>query len=872
MYRIVDDRTYDVGPISDDMFGLNFVLTYDMEFLEHGPLLDLLGQLEPQSLRYPGGSVTEIMFEEVDYGDANWGADFFSSLQNGQSQAESLRQFVESAGSIDAAIQLVLPTRIAFSETTGQAVASGSYGSRRDIDPEYFELIRTYIDQVQAQALMNGTAIDRLEIGNEFWGSGRMTAGEYGFLAAEVTEFLHLNYPGIEVIAQVTYSAGVFSPVEDSLVYLTENGDDFDLHFPFQDLSEIEGLVEYTIPGQGSGVGQTQRIASEFANNPTALQALDGIVDHVYFRRGFDGIDDERNHALINIPQTFEDYSGSGPISSYITEWSVRNTAGDRQSEGTNHVGLQYASTTLEAFFEFVSNGVDGANFWPVTFGNESIDRRVLIDTGEQDLTFGGTIFQALSTRLVGLSPVFDYEVEGEIDIHGFSNTNNLVFLASERSGNPQNTTIDFTSFGLEGETFVTVSYLSEDGETGTDINANPVHLEGEGVMATSSFVDLFLPSWAIAIVEVQSITDGDDRIHGEIGGDHIAARGGDDYISGGLGDDSLQGNSGFDTLIGGEGNDTLKGGWGNDVLIGGDGNDFMAGTFGSNTLDGGIGDDEIASSEGSDLIWGGVGDDLVTVQNGTHLVNGGSGDDVIQLSGDSDLWGGDYTAHRIIDSSVYGSVDIGGYNRFSNILDGGSGHDRLYLTDGNDALFLDDQHSGFHAEADLHVSATGSLNTPRIMGFEEIHAGAGDDIIDLTSVRFFEQNSALNIVGGEGNDTIWGADTDETISGGVGDDFLYGGRGNDELIGGLGADTFEFNALQGEDTIADFSFLDGDLIRVFGWNPLDQTFIDWDGAVLTVATSGNSTQALTINVEIRDSVNADELLGLDWFNSIELA
>jgi hypothetical protein len=56
---------------------------------------------------------------------------------------------------------------------------------------------------------------------------------------------------------------------------------------------------------------------------------------------------------------------GECRIDYYITEWSARNPrAGGRTSNLGNANGLEYAQSTVEAFFELASNGIDGANFW----------------------------------------------------------------------------------------------------------------------------------------------------------------------------------------------------------------------------------------------------------------------------------------------------------------------------------------------------------------------------------------------------------------------------------------------------------------------------------------------------------------------------
>jgi len=814
------------------------------------------------------------MFSQVDYGEKNWADQYFSSIQNGVSQRESMVSFVQSAAEIGAGIQLVIPTKIAFSQSAGQAIASGSYGDRRQLDPLYFDLLDDYISEFLSVSAENGVEVSRIEIGNEFWGSGEMTAQEYGFLAASVTEYISNNFPELDVIAQVSYIAGYFSPVEDSQVYLVENGADFDIYFPWQDLENISGLEEHVLPGQGSGVGQTQDIAEQFLDNPTALSSLDGIVDHIYFRTGFDGIDNERNHGLTAIPQIFEDITGLEGIDTYITEWSVSNSSGDHDSEGTNHTGLQYASSTLEAFFELVQHGVTGANFWPTTFGNETIDRRVLIDTSEQDLTFGGEIFRMLSTNLIGLSAIFDYEVDGEMDIHGFSSSDTMVFFASERSGSNSTVEIDFSNYAFDDKAFISITYLSSDDPTGVEIASNPVLNELGGVSANVQTIELDLDPWSLAMVNIQDITQSDDELIGTSQNDHIAGDAGDDVLSGVEGDDRLYGQFGHDTLYGGSGHDSLYGGWGNDVLQGGQGNDFIAGTYGDNTLYGGAGDDEIQAGSGNDFIKAGDDNDNVILGAGASFTDAGAGNDEITLSPSGTTWGADFWAVNSSFTSHSGwetGVSVEGLQKSSAIVSGGVGMDTLSLSDEDDAFFLDDSYSDFHVEGGALELSSGVLGVARISGVEHIQSGLGDDVIDLTSSRYSLKDTNIEILGEQGDDIIWGSDANENIFGGAGNDQLFGGEGRDTLTGGTGQDTFDFNITSSGDLITDFNASEGDVLRVFGTEMSDLHEVSWKDGVLSIDFSFEDlVRSFTVNVNFESDSSEVSVLSDGWANSLE--
>ena len=206
-------------------------------------------------------------------------------------------------------------------------------------------------------------------------------------------------------------------------------------------------------------------------------------------------------------------------------------------------------------------------------------------------------------------------------------------------------------------------------------------------------------------------------------------------------------------------GNDTLTGGSGDDTLIGGGGDD---------SLDGGADDDLLQGGTGADVLDGGAGADVL---------EGGAGDDTLIFNADGEFGDGHFALN-------VGGVDTDGTDEWVPVtdmtmslddFDGGDGNDTLQMTDGNDALFLDDGGDG-----------------PNVSNIETIEAGAGNDVIDLTSDRFDYGDVTLD--GGSGDDTLWSSVGDDTLLGGTGNDDLFGGAGDDTLDGGEGQDTAMFS------------------------------------------------------------------------------
>ncbi|MBE0532069.1 MAG: tandem-95 repeat protein, partial [Rhodospirillales bacterium] len=243
---------------------------------------------------------------------------------------------------------------------------------------------------------------------------------------------------------------------------------------------------------------------------------------------------------------------------------------------------------------------------------------------------------------------------------------------------------------------------------------------------------------------------------------------------------DALTNNDGWSNLFdvrSGAGNDTITvtGDKGlTEVLAdGGAGNDRITvdGNYEKATLDGGAGDDTLLGGAGKDTLIGGTGSDLL---------DGGAGDDTLHYAVD-DSWSSLYQAKNVGSPGEAGTnetVNLAGMNRSSDVFIGGEGVDTLQLTDGNDALFLDDSFSPSPTDG------------PRISGIEIINAGAGDDVVDLTSERYAIGD--VTIDGGAGNDVLWSGGGDDVLLGGEGNDRLYGGAGDDRLDGGTGSDTLD--------------------------------------------------------------------------------
>ncbi|MEM9029240.1 MAG: DUF4114 domain-containing protein [Pseudomonadota bacterium] len=291
-----------------------------------------------------------------------------------------------------------------------------------------------------------------------------------------------------------------------------------------------------------------------------------------------------------------------------------------------------------------------------------------------------------------------------------------------------------------------------------------------------------------------------------------------DDTIVGGTGADTIFGMRGDDHVEGGDDNDLIYGNSGNDDLFGGDGNDDIRGGSGNDTIDGGADADVIDGNTGDDIIDGGEGNDQIKGSSGNDTITAGAGDDVTY---------------------------------------GGSGDDLLFAGLGDDFY---DGDSGFDT-----IDYSSSEQGLTVDLSKHTITGNGDD----------EVWSIEGLIASDHDDTIKADKRDNVIDGGAGDDEIRGLGGADDLTGGAGADTFVWqtkdivvdgNSL-GVDTIADFSFDDGDVLdlsKVVEGSPdsvADVVFLTENDTGTLVSVALGDKVVDVVQLEGISGVTADGLL-----------
>ncbi|MBO4344511.1 MAG: hypothetical protein J5833_02070, partial [Victivallales bacterium] len=175
------------------------------------------------------------------------------------------------------------------------------------------------------------------------------------------------------------------------------------------------------------------------------------------------------------------------------------------------------------------------------------------------------------------------------------------------------------------------------------------------------------------------------------------------------------------------------------------------------------------------------------------------------------DVWSGKFKARHVGSVNDWNGtreyVDLEGKGKIADFFRGADDDAGIMLltdAENGDALFLED----------VFTELPGALaeQQARIARIDEIRAGAGNDIIDLTSQRFEYVGGGMTVRGGLGNDVIWankgnnllfGDAGDDRIVGASGNDVIVGGSGDDSMHGGGGDDIFCFCDDWGNDTVA---------------------------------------------------------------------
>ena len=264
------------------------------------------------------------------------------------------------------------------------------------------------------------------------------------------------------------------------------------------------------------------------------------------------------------------------------------------------------------------------------------------------------------------------------------------------------------------------------------------------------------------------------------------------------------------------------------------------------------------------------VGDEIVSDNDNTPKVlqSNADGSDDLFFAQAGGTWENFFYAQHAGSVNDWSGTNelilVNGKNKLADLFFGSNDANILSLTDdeNGDGIFVDDEYTELPDGIIEQQS--------RIARIDEIRAGAGDDIVDMTSYRIEYIGDGLIIRGGDGNDVIWANKGDNLLFGDAGDDrivgasgcdVIAGGAGNDRMHGGGGVDVFTFCENFGEDIVEQLA--DGSVLLWFASGSED----NWSAETMTYKDGENS---VTVK-----GVSADHVLlefgddGSDRFNEL---
>ena len=581
------------GFVAPELFGGNLLFDRD-RVDEDGTFPLAAAQLGLTGLRYPGGSITEFFFD-IRNPDAASAVD----PETGQSRAVMpLSEFLSYADASGMAPLIVLPTRPALLE--------GQHGARLP-DPAYLSALRGFVRDV-LEGRYGAVDLYGFEIGNEYWGSGRMTAAEYGRLA-------------------------------DAYAVLVQ--EEIDRHRALHrddDWSEPKISVQMGQAGAFStdvpGWEQNGQIIA--ALSPEGRAAIDAVVGHYYSRVPYEELG-HRNWIFDRL-DIWPARAGLEHVEYHMTEWNVwRHTEHD--------AGVQYAAHLLGMFAQMVAHGVDAAWAWPV---QQNTGTELSRNEGNPELTHTGHVFARFAERVAGADLVgvsFDGPYFG---VQHYRTEVADVFYVASRSAQEVTVTLDPALFGDGFAAALSSASITVMGYHGDPFARLPVpeFRIHSGIDLSDGVVEFTLAPWEIAEVVLTYGAHGvelagllvDRPVPGVSYDARLVGTPHDDLLRGGSGDDTLIGGRGNDTLFGEQGNNELHGGPGDDLIFGGNGDDLIRGGPGNDTIHASGGDNLIHGDDGDDLILGGPGNDTIYGGPGDDTIFGGAGDNVINAGRGNDI------------------------------------------------------------------------------------------------------------------------------------------------------------------------------------------------------------------------------------------
>jgi Ca2+-binding RTX toxin-like protein len=293
-----------------------------------------------------------------------------------------------------------------------------------------------------------------------------------------------------------------------------------------------------------------------------------------------------------------------------------------------------------------------------------------------------------------------------------------------------------------------------------------------------------------------------------------------------------IRGTNGDNLIYGNGGDNNIIAYAGNDVLVGGDGSNWLTGGFGNDTYI--LTSSNVGDAPKVDTIFelGGQGNDKVVVTSATDVsalrlsFTQAINPNEITLIIKTDAQGDTVRVANFINTSSGTGLLTGTVETFQFVPESGATN---YILTGSDLLSLYNKSVALGL-FNKNIAAI-DLAANKGAFYSEIVSLADAQAVTRSTFSNLDQDYAPGVLapppsptgslqpllGGNGDDLLFGLDGNDYIRGREGNDVLDGGNGNDQLFGGAGNDTYilgynsdNFGAyVAGQDLIVDSSGTD---------------------------------------------------------------
>jgi Ca2+-binding RTX toxin-like protein len=796
-----------VHEVTSSHFSFNYVFDYERIGSQRWAKFDeIVNQLKPGYLRYPGGTQLETVFD-IENPNATNASQIDGSITQVMGMGDFL-SYVDASG-----IKAIIGVPV-----TQLLTITDRYGSR-DFDNSKSVALRGFI----REALLSngGKSISDIELGNEY--EGYMTSEEYGRVASRAAQI-------VQEEIDLLKAAVLIPSVQDPRILVQVWSQSIHGALSFEDLRE-----------------RNQKVLQEFS--AAELDAVDGVVSHYYYREGAD-LGRITENSLGNLEQSialsaslldpWSTASGRALFEMY-SEWNTIHT----NSAG---FGARQASLLVDMFGAFLSAGTDAMSFWSAQYHGTSLAN------GGGNLMAAGHVFEMLKTNLVGTTKVDYDEHLDDVGIQIFYDSEKLIVVVNSQTSEERDLSLDL---GITGVRIVGTERLNVDLGTANGTYKQWTALDpyndpdavfnvtvDDNVMVVGSDISLTLNPYEVLIMELRLPVYIDTNaswigtkpkvVHtGTNGNDAFNGTRFEEVFFGGPGSDTVDysnaaeavklhlGATGqhtgaasgdiFDSIelfIGTRFADTLLGSASSEQLYGGPGNDTLSGNGGSDKLFGGLGDDRFFASQGREAFFGGDGYDIVDYSLEInpirlrllqgHLNSGAAvGDTITEVEAIVGTNASDQLIGSRGSERFYGGAG-------DDTLGGEGGGDSIFGGSGNDTIFAAGQRESLFGGSGQDKINFGQFTAPVYVDFVDQRRNAlatkGSFISDFEIVEgsslgdvFRGTSIADTFFGMGGSDSLFGGGGRDTLIGGLGDDLIDGGEGADKIDGGLGFDTLQF-------------------------------------------------------------------------------